>query len=505
MSRSLAPFRSHRRTSLQLRAVIAASIVLGLVAAAACSDPPTTDAERPTDGEKAELPECDLEGFDEAVAEGDGPIEIDLWYGELIGALNLTIQRLAENFNKSQDDVVVTAHDQGQDYSEVFRKFESASASDQLPEAIYLQAEDFAAVVDSGRVLPAQACMEAAGYDLTDIEALARNYYSRDGVLYSAYMNTSNPVLYYNRNHWTRAGLDPEEPPTTLDELYDQAKTLKEEGVSEKPFALMLDRWFFVTWLNGIGADVVDKGNGRNGDPTEATFATDETRELLTFLKKMEDEGLLQAFPDEEGSIDQYIAVAGQESSMLVGTSAAAGTLRDTLAGDLTAEDIAGGAGTEQAGDVDLSGIVPVSAQFPGIEEPGQVYPTGGAFYLMNTADPVDQVAAWKFMEFMLQPENAQEWMINGGYVPVVKAVQDEPETEAFLEEDVAGALVVNAVEQMQAVDPDKPGPAIGPYTDFTTAIEQMLQAIFFDDADIDDALETAESNVTASLERYYG
>lgn len=503
MNRSPVPPAPRRSCTDRMRVAVAAVSALGVVAAAACSDPPTSDAERPGGEAGPELPNCDLGAFDEAVADGE-PVEIDLWYGGLIGAVNLTMQNQADAFNKSQDDVVVRVHDQGRDYAQVYRKFESASAADQLPDAIYLRAEHFAPAVDSGRILPAQACMEAAGYDPTRIEALARNAYTRDGVLYAAYMNTSNPVLYYNRNHWTRAGLDPEEPPTTLDELYEQAKTLKEEGVSDRPLALMLDQQFFVTWLNGIGVDVVDNGNGRSGDPGQASFDTEEARELLELLTRMQDEGLLQAFPRDENSIDQYIAVAAQDSSMLFGTSAAAGTLRDTLAGDLTADDITG---TSDAGgqDLDLSGIVPLAAQFPGIDEPGQVHPTGGAFYIMNTAGPVEQVAAWKFMEFMLQPDNAKDWLIDGGYVPSVKDVHDEPDVESFWKDDVAGTMAVKAAEQMRLVDPDRPGPAMGPYSDFMDIVEKALQAVFFDGADIGQALQRAERDVTAALERYYG
>ena len=44
-------------------------------------------------------------------------------------------------------------------------------------------------------------------------------------------MNVSEPVLYYNVNHFKQAGLDPTKPPQTLDELEETARTLKEAGV----------------------------------------------------------------------------------------------------------------------------------------------------------------------------------------------------------------------------------------------------------------------------------
>lgn len=479
--------------------VVAVWLVMGLVGAA-CSDPPTAGDGDQAGSEDSDLPECDLEAYDEAVA--DGPVEIDLWFGGLAGSAQQAMFDIADAFNDHQDDVVLTAHDQGTSYEEVYRSFDSASASggNQLPDMVYLQAEDFASTIDSGRVLPAEACMEAADYDVTNIEPIARSFYTHDGVLQAAYMNTSNPVLYYNGNHFTQAGLDPEEPPTTLDELYEAARAIQEAGVSDTPLVLKLDRWPFAVWLSAIGVDVVDNNNGRSGPPTEATFDVDETRELFEFFQQMDEEGLIQAVPNEEGSVDQYLPLADDESpsSMLVETSTAATSLRDIMAGDLDAADI----GTDAVAPDD---VVPMAAELPGMEAPGQIYPTGGAFFLMNTSDPVEQVAAWKFAEFMLDPANAVQWLTEGGYVPSVKAVVDDPEVQEYLETDVAGLMTVHAISQMQAADPDKPGPAMGPYIDFTNEFQGALESVFLADGDIESSLEGAEQNVTAAIDRYYG
>ena len=149
------------------------------------------------------------------------------------------MEDMVAGFNASQDDVVLNASNQGADYDEVYRKYTRAASAgtDQLPDMIYLEDTQLQAMADSGQVLPAQACMEAADYDLTDLEPAVRSKYSVDDVLLPGYMNVSTPVLYYNKAHWARAGLDPEDPPETLDELYEAAKALKDAGVSDKPFS----------------------------------------------------------------------------------------------------------------------------------------------------------------------------------------------------------------------------------------------------------------------------
>ena len=488
-------FATRRRLGL-IAAVAAATL-----AASACSEPPTTGSGNAVQiGPGAELPDCPLDALDEA----QGPVEVNLWYGGLVGSTKATMEDIVSRFNASQDQVRVTANDQGAAYDEVLRKYESAASSspDQLPDLIYLEDTQLQVMVDSGQVLPAQSCMEAAGYDLTDLEPVARSKYTVGDVLYPGYMNVSTPVLYYNKAHWVKAGLDPNDPPQTLDEIYTQAKALRDAGVSEKPLSFKADRWFFETWLTGIGEDIVNNGNGREAPATEATFATPAADDLVGWLKKMNDEGLLNPFADTEGSIDQYLALATQQSSMLIETSTASATIADALGGNLTAAE----AGVDfDASVLDKTELVPASAAMPGIEAAGKVFPTGGAFYILNTSEPAQQAASWKFLEYMLTPEIAKVWHLNGGYLPIVKAVDDDPQVQAFWRDDLAGTLLHTAVEQLSDADPDLPGPLIGPYTDEALAIENALDAVLFDNQDVDESLARAQDEVTQSLERYAG
>jgi sn-glycerol 3-phosphate transport system substrate-binding protein len=497
---------TRRRTRFAPTAPCRSALVLLTVAAlvaAACSDPPTSSGNGVEAGpgdDGGDLPECPLDALDEA----DGPVEVTLWYGGLNGSAQIAMDDMAAAFNAAQDAVVLNASNQGASYEEVYRKYTSAAAAntDQLPDMIYLEDTQLQAMADSGQVLPAEACMEAAGYDLTNLEPSARAKYSVDDVLYPGYVNVSTPVLYYNKSHWEKAGLDPEDPPETLEELREQAQAIKDAGVSAKPFSFKATRWFYETWLTGVGSEIVNENDGRDGLATEATFAGPEGEEVMTFLQEMTDDGLVNVFANTEGGIDQYLALITQESSMLLETSTASTTIRDALTGSITAEQ----AGTDfDASSIDLSVLVPGTGAFPGIESAGRVFPSGGAFYMLNTSEPAEQAASWAFMEFMLQPENAKQWHLNGGYLPVVKAVQDEPEIQAFWEEDLAGVLLQPAVEQLADADPDQPGPLIGPYPDESDEIEAAMEGILLNGEDVASTLGAAEDNVTEALERYAG
>jgi sn-glycerol 3-phosphate transport system substrate-binding protein len=492
--------RRIQRTRRPRRVPVAAA--LGLLAlAVACSDPPTSggnaDQVVVDEGGEVQLPECPLDALEAA----DGPTEITLWYGGIGGPVKDTMEQMVAGFNASQDDIVLTASDQGQSYAEVFRKFESAASADQsqLPDVVYLENTQLQVLADSNLILPAQSCMEADGYDVTEIEPAVRSTYSVDDVLYPGYMNVSSQVLFYNKAHWARAGLDPEDPPGTLQEVYEAAKALKAAGIP-KPLSFKVSASTLENWLSGEGVDVVDNGNGREGPATAATFNTPEAVEALELLQKMNEEGLLNPFANTEGGVDQFLALVTQDSSMLIETSTSSSAIAAALGGQLTPEDV----GSDfDASVLDRTQLVPGSGQFPGLTASGQVHAGGGAFFIVNASEPAQQAASWKFLRYMLEPANAKAWHIQSTYLPIVKSVSDEPDVQAFWQDSLAGVLVRVAVEQLQDADPDEPGPLIGPYIDFADATEAAMEAVLFDDADVADALASAQEEVTASLERY--
>ncbi len=476
------------------RLVGGVATVLALTGALACSKPPTTGGGGAASAD--DLPECPLDELEAA----DKPVEVNLWFGGLAGTTLQVMENMATNFNASQADIRVTANSQGDSYDEVYRKFQSATGSrNQLPDIVYLEDTQLQSMIDSGLVLPAQSCMLADDYDIDGIQPVVRATYSVDDVLYPGYMNVSTPILYYNRAHFARAGLDPDDPPGTLQEIHDAAEALKQAGIP-KPLSFKIDRWFFDTWMTGVGQEIVNNGDGRDGQATEGEVDSDQAVDLLTFLRQMNTDGLMNPFADTEGSIDHYLALISQDSSMVIETSVAAPTIRDALGGDIDPSEA--GLDSASLAGVDVS---PGSGPYPGIEEPGQVRASGGAFYILNASEPEVQAASWKFLRFMLEPENAREWYINGGYLPVDPRIYEDPAVQAFAQDDASGVLLQASYDQITSADPDKPGPLIGPYKDVGDAVEAAMESVILDGADPAEALGSANDKVTQALQRYAG
>lgn len=498
MSPSSAP--SGRRP---LRRALVGLTAVGLIGLAACGSPPTTSGTgggRTADGEgQVDPKDCPVAALDDA----KGPVKVNLWFSGLVDPPLSVLNDMVKRYNASQDKVVVTANNQGNAYQEGLEKYQGASSTpSQLPQIMYLEDTMLGELVDKGQVLPAEACMVADDFDPTKITPAARSAYSVDDVLYPGYMNVSTPILYYNKVHFQKAGLDPENPPKTLKEIEEAAKKLKKAGVSKKPFSFKADQWFISTWLSGVGQNMVNNQNGRTKPATAATFDSEPAKEVFGDLQRMNDEGLLNAFPVTDGSIDHYLALINEDSSMVVETSTASSTIAAALGGELD-----GGTGGVKIDTSALDGkkIVPGSGEYPGLEAAGQIYASGGAFFMMNTSSPEQQAASWDFLKYMWEPENATTWHTKGGYLPVLKSIVDSPEIATFQDTELDGKLLAPAVDQLATADPDRSGPLIGPYPAFQDILQGALEKVLFSGADVDQQLASAQTEATALLKDYNG
>ena len=74
-------------------------------------------------------------------------------------------------------------------------------------------------MIDLKVATPVQDFIDKEKYDISDLEPNVLAYYTVDGKQWSMPFNTSNPMLYYNKDMFKAAGLDPEKPPRTWAEV----------------------------------------------------------------------------------------------------------------------------------------------------------------------------------------------------------------------------------------------------------------------------------------------
>ena len=482
----MANTRRSRRSRRNGWSVVVAVVLAGALVAAACGG---SDAEPET-----AAGECPVDALDDA----EGTVDITVWH-TYVGLTNDTVNKLADEYNESQDKVRVQVENQGTAPEELVRKYRQAIPSGDLPTLASFDDTSTQFLADSGTIVPAGVCAEADGYtDYDDFLPIVTDYYSIDGVLQPGSFNLGTALLYYNRDHFEAAGLDPDDPPATLAEVRDAARAIKDAGVVDQPLALNLTPFILEFWTTGAGAPVVDNENGRGEGATNAgALDNDATTETLELLAEMNEEGLVNPIPGVEGQFDHYFAMGLEQSSMTVETSTAVTTINAVLEGNVDPAEL--GLETElPAIDVNLD-----AAEFPGLNGAGEGQVGGNVWYMSNTGSAEQQAAGWDFIKYVNQPENQVLWALEGSYLPPREAAATDP----VLQEDWAttrsGQWLATAYDMLTRLDPAWPGPLIGPYTETRTAIRDALDEVMLSGSPVSEALTDADASITEALETY--
>ena len=452
--------------------------------------------------EAADLPECPVDALESA----SGPVEVTVWHS-YVAKTQEALEALAAQYNESQDQVVVSIESQGNSYSELQRKYQQAIPSGDLPGIAILEDTQNQSMADSGTVVPLDSCDAADdSFDTEDFLPIALDYYAIDDVVWASSMNLSTPILYFNRKHFEQAGLDPDNPPTTLEEMREAAQAIADAGIAsvEAPWVQVSNPSFVESWMTGAGVELVNNGNGRDEPATAATIeGNEELLDLFNFLNDMADDGLLLPLPDTEGQIDQYTAMATQRASMAIETTTAATSIEAFLKGNLDTSQLSDDGRINVEG-LDLEGLDIDAAPLPGVNEPGRPQVGGGVYYITNTTPPEVQAAAWDFIKFINTTESQVFNTLQGSYMPLLESAVDDPELKATWEDTLSGQWLALGFDQLQnGVDPEAPGITLGPYTEFRDEMGAALESMYFNDGDPAEALATAQAEIDAAITQY--
>jgi sn-glycerol 3-phosphate transport system substrate-binding protein len=475
-------------TMKRWRHAVAVAVVLAL-AACGGGGGDDDDSAAPDDGgddsaeETPDLPDCPLDALEAATE----PVEIEFWHA-LTRANKDELERLTKAFNDSQDKIVVTLSESAS-YVDNLTRYRAALGTDDVPELVQIEDTGLQLMIDSQSALPAAACIAADGYDTSDHIERVVSYYTVQNVLWPMPFNTSNPILYYNRNDFTAAGLDPDAPPRTLEELRAASQAIVDSGAAQYGLAFKTQPWFLEHWLAMANHEYVNNTNGRDGRASEVVFGDDTGLELFTWLKDMKDDGLLLDTGSADGNIDHYLAVGNGEAAMTIDTSAALGTIFQLLNGG-------------QFPDVEVG-----AGSIPGPESAeGGPLVGGAALYIVNRAEPAQQAAAYEFAKWLNEPQQQAEWAAATGYIPIRKSAIDlEPLKSAWVEQP---ALRI-AYDQLLSGEetPATAGPVIGAYgaagVGVRGAVIDAIASMFTNGTAPDAALKNAVDAANAAMEEY--
>ena len=155
------------------------------------------------------------------------------WWHAMGGALGERVNEIAENFNRSQGDYVLNAIYKG-NYAETMTSGIAAFRAQKQPHILQVFEVGTATMMGAkGAIKPVYKLMADAGipFDANDYLGAVKGYYTNtDGQMLSMPFNSSTPVLWWNKDAFVKAGLDPEKPPKTWPEVGEYAKKIVAAG-----------------------------------------------------------------------------------------------------------------------------------------------------------------------------------------------------------------------------------------------------------------------------------
>jgi sn-glycerol 3-phosphate transport system substrate-binding protein len=405
---------------------------------ASCDVLPTGGSESP--GEPGEPSEPSEPG------EPGEPVEITFWAAE-DGVRDEVLDALVDEFEQARPGVTVDVEHFEGGRGALLPRWRDARPGDR-PSLALLDDEATRVLADSRQSVAPGACVEEA---LPGVVPAVAAHWSVHGVVQAVPYAVSTPVLVYDREAFAAAGLDPDRPPTTLDQVRAAARQVVDRGVREVGLAFDTGpggggSWFVEQWNAQVGALTVTPDNGHEPGRVAAAWDDGPTADHLAWLAGMVDDGLARTVGPNHGGLDDLQAVLGAEptAAMTVHTSGSVAQLA------LATASAAPGGGRGRLGVGPMPG--PGTGSLPG----------GGALWLAGGRSRAETRAAWSLAVHLASPRAQSRLAAETGYVPVTAAALDE-EPLRTAAAGQPGLVVAFEVLAAQGTAPAELGMSVGP------------------------------------------
>lgn len=165
----------------------------------------------------------------------DGDVTtLTVWHG-FTGSDGPALQQVIDDFNASQDEIKVEA--EVYPWDSLYQKFLTSVTSDSSPDIVAMSTSNLAQYAAKDVLSPTTDFYADTTYmDTAPLASGAISASEYDGVNYGIPLNIGPIMLYWNKDLFEAAGLDPDQPPTTWDEFAEDAKKLTiDENSDGKP------------------------------------------------------------------------------------------------------------------------------------------------------------------------------------------------------------------------------------------------------------------------------
>ncbi len=241
-----------------------------------------------------------------------------MWHGLNAGSNQTAFEQLVADYNASQSKVKVNAIVQG-GYEDVITKYLQSGKGD-LPDMVQMPEYMTQTMIDTKESIPVEACIRASKFDTSPFLPGALLAYNVGNVQWGMPFNVSDPVLFYNKKVFQQAGLDPNKPPASLQDIRDMSQKIVDSGAAK--YGLAVDSgfdsgggWYIEQWFAQLGEFYADNENGRAARATKVLYDNDTGVDLLTQMQQLIKDGLAFDVGDNAGGFDNLLKLVDAEGA----------------------------------------------------------------------------------------------------------------------------------------------------------------------------------------------
>lgn len=407
--------------------------------------------------------------------------EIPFWHS-MDGELGKTVNSLVDRFNQSHSDVKIVPVYKG-NYDQNLAAGIAAFRSGNPPAILQVYEVGTATMMASKAIMPVYQVFQQAGIP-SDEKAFVPSicgYYSdsKTGHLLSQPFNSSTPVLYYNKDAFKKAGLNPEQPPKTWQQLATDAAKLRAAGM-KCGYTSGWQGWVqlenFSAW-NGL--PFATKNNGFDGMDAVLEFNKPVQVRHIQMLENMLKKGDFSYYGRKDEATPKFY---NGDCAMLTTSSGSLANIRQYAKFNFGVA------------------MMPYDADVKGA--PQNAIIGGASLWVMKGKDAATYKGVAEFLQFLTSPKIAAEWHQKTGYLPITTAAYELTKQQGFYAKNPGADIATRQMLNKPPL-PFTKGIRLGNMPQIRAVMDEELESVWTGKKTPQQALDSAVARGNVLLRRF--
>jgi sn-glycerol 3-phosphate transport system substrate-binding protein len=397
-----------------------------------------------------------------------------MWWHAMSGELGRQLERLADDFNASQSDYRIVPSYKG-NYTETVTAAIFAFRSRSQPAIVQVNEIATATMMAAkGAIYPVFELMrdeQEAFSPSAYLPAVTGYYADVAGNMLSFPFNASTPILYYNKNMFRAAGLDPEAAPKTWAEVGEAARRLRASGAA-CGFTTSWPSWINVENFSAYhNLPISTRANGFGGLDAVLNF---NNPVLVRHVAQLAEWQTRKVFDYSGRATSAEPRFQKGQCGIFIGSSA-------------TRADIKANSKFEVG-----YGMLPY---WPDVSGAPQNTIIGGAtLWVLKDRPREEYKGVAKFFGYLSKPEIQAAWHQNTGYLPITRAAFDLTRARGFYDRNPGTAISIEQITLKPPTENSK-GLRLGSFVLIRDVIDDELEQAFA-------GKKSAQAAMDAAVER---